>query len=81
MCAFCKGTETRQIIDKFMVSLDEMVLIIKNVPSMECIQCGEKYYTDDVTKTIEIIANRAKAMSGEILLADYNQDESIEVVR
>ena len=81
MCAFCKGTETKYKLDKFLVSLDEIVLIVKNVPSMECVQCGEKFYTDEVSKELENIANRAKQMKGEILVVDYNNDEIIEVVR
>ena len=81
MCAFCKGTETKYMLDKFLVSLDEIVLIVKNVPSMECVQCGEKFYTDEVSKELENIANRAKQMKGEILVVDYNNDEIIEVVR
>ena len=58
------------------VSLSRYVLLcvyIKNVPCLECEQCGEKYYTDEVAERLEIIVNMAKKLMQEIAVIDYPQ--------
>lgn len=81
MCAFCKGKEMVNIIDKYLISLDNTVLIVNNVPTMECVQCGEKFYMDEVSEVLEKIVNESKTISAEILVVDYNESNKIEVVR
>ena len=81
MCAFCKGKETINLKDKYLVALDDTVLIINNVPTLECTQCGEKFYLDEVSEMLETIMNNARTISAEILMVDYNTSDAIEVVR
>ena len=81
MCAFCKGKEVKNVLDKYLVSLGETVLIVNDVPSMECVQCGEKFYTDEVSEVLEEITNRARSVRAEILMVDYDSCDAIEVVR
>lgn len=47
--------------------------MIKNVPCLECEQCGEKYYTDEVAEQLEKIINTAKKLMQEIAVIDYPQ--------
>jgi hypothetical protein len=47
--------------------------VIKNVPCLECEQCGEKYYTDEVAERLETIVNMAKKLMQEIAVIDYPQ--------
>ena len=47
--------------------------MIKNVPCLECEQCGEKYYTDDVAERLEVIVDMAKKLMQEIAVIDYPQ--------
>lgn len=47
--------------------------IIKNVPCLECDQCGERYYTDEVAEKLEMIVNMAKKFMQEIAVIDYRQ--------
>ena len=35
------------------------IIVIKNVPCLECEQCGEKYYTDEVAERLEEIVDMA----------------------
>lgn len=81
MCAFCKGKETKNVVDKYLVSLDDTVLIVKGVPSIECVQCGEKFYTDEVSEVLEDITNKARTIHAEILMVDYDECDAIEIVR
>lgn len=81
MCAFCKGQETQQVLRKYLVDLNETVLIVNNVPSLECVQCGENFYTDEVSEVLEQITNKARKISAEILMVDYENSDTIEVVR
>ena len=43
------------------------------VPCLECEQCGEKYYTDEVAERLEAIVNMAKKLMQEIAVIDYPQ--------
>lgn len=81
MCVFCKGKETKPVLDKYLVSLNDTVLIVNGVPSIECVQCGEKFYTDEVSEVLEEITDRARTIRAEILMVDYDKCEAIEIVR
>ena len=48
---------------------------------MECVQCGEKFYTDAVSEKLEKIVNKARTIPAEILMTDYSECNAIEVVR
>ena len=47
------------------------IIIIRNVPCLECDQCVEKYYTDEVAEKIERIVDSAKKLMQEISVVDY----------
>ena len=81
MCAFCKGTETQNILDKFLINIDSTVLIVNNVPTLECVQCGEKYYSNDVSEELEVIVEKARTIRAEIVMVDYDNSDKMEVVR
>ena len=49
----------------------DYTIIIKNVPCLECVQCGEKYYTDEVMQNIERIITKAKELNSEFFVAEY----------
>jgi len=42
-----------------------------DVPCLECDQCGEKYYTDEVAEKLERLVNSAKQLMQEISVVDY----------
>ena len=39
----------------------------------ECVQCGEKFYSDEVSKKLEEIYETAKKMDASIVEADYEK--------
>lgn len=69
-CFMCKGSlENKQTT--FMVDLGNCIVIIKNVPSQVCTQCGEVSYSDDVARHIEKIVNNLRAAITEITVVNY----------
>lgn len=71
MCTYCKGIELKNAITTYVAVLGNYTIIIRNVPCLECVQCGEKYYTDEVMERIEQIVNIAKQASGEFFVTEY----------
>ena len=69
-CFMCKGS----LEDKFttlMVDLDNCIVIIKNVPSQVYRQCGEAFYSNDVARKLEEIANDMRKAVTEIAVVSY----------
>ena len=73
MCMYCKCKITIQSFTTHVVNYKNCIIIIKNVPCEECEQCGEKYYSDDVTERLESIVNKAKELASEVFVTDYNK--------
>ena len=45
MCMYCKKSTTVNSTTTHVVNYKNCIIVIKNVPCLECEQCGEKYYT------------------------------------
>lgn len=71
-CFMCKG----KLEDKnttFMVELDKCIIIVKNVPSQVCKQCGEVSYSNEVAKQLEKLVNSVKNAMTEITVINYTE--------
>ena len=66
----CKG-DLENKLTNFMLDLGECIIIIKNVPSQVCTQCGEISYSDEVARNIEKIVNSTRQNSAEIAIFNY----------
>ena len=71
MCMFCKNKTFIESTTTHVVNYQNSIIIIRNVPCLECDQCGEKYYTDEVAEKLERIVNSAKQLMQEISVVDY----------
>ncbi len=71
MCMFCKNKTFIESTTTHVVNYQNCIIIIRNVPCLECDQCGEKYYTDEVAEKLERIVNSAKQLMQEISVVDY----------
>ena len=69
-CLLCKGTLENKTTT-FMVELDNCIIIIKNVPSQVCKQCGEVSYSDEVAKQLERLVNTVRNSITEITVINY----------
>jgi len=70
-CFMCKG-EMQNKISNYILDLDGCIIIIKNVPSLVCNQCGEVFYTNEVMKRVEEIVDISKNAITEIAIVNYN---------
>jgi len=69
-CFMCKG-DLENKNTTFMVELDNCIIIIKNVPSQVCKQCGEVTYSNEVAKQLENLVNSVKDIITEIAVINY----------
>lgn len=72
MCVFCRGTELKDTFTTYVAVLDKFTIIIKNVPCQECVQCGERYFSDDVMQNIELIVKKAIDVQSEFFVTEYS---------
>lgn len=70
MCFYCKG-EMKASTTTHVVNYNGCIIVIKNVPCEECVQCGAVEYSDEVMKWLEVIVNRAKELMQEVSVMDY----------
>ena len=62
----------KESITTHVVNYKDCIIVIKNVPCLECDQCGEKYYTDDVAEKLEKLIDAAKKMMQEIAVGEVS---------
>jgi len=73
MCMFCHCTETKEGTTTHVVTFDNCVVVIKNVPCLECVQCGETYFKDDVMEQLDQIVLQARQALNEVVITDYSK--------
>ena len=69
-CFYCQGNiiETTRT---HVVDLKKCIVIVRNVPCLECTQCGEAYYVDEVQQRLDEIIQAVSGMMTEIAVIDY----------
>ena len=72
-CFMCKGA-AEENFSTFTVDMGGCIIVIKNVPSSVCGQCGEVTYADEVAKHLEkIIHGIMNSSSTEIAVVSYSE--------
>ncbi len=70
-CFICKGS----LIDKpttFFADLGDCIVVIKNVPSQVCKQCGEISYSNEVALKLEETINLLRRSTTEIAVINFD---------
>jgi YgiT-type zinc finger domain-containing protein len=57
-CSFCKG-KLREGKTEFLARAAGEVIVIKDVPAYVCDQCGEAYYTAEISRKIDGVMQSA----------------------
>ena len=70
-CFFCRG-HIEDGFTTFLADTDNCIVIIRNVPSRVCSQCGEISYSDYVAGQLERIVNSAKRALSEVSIINYD---------
>ena len=72
-CFMCKGT-MREERSTFTADMGGCIVVIKNVPSFVCDQCGEISYNGEVAERLEqIVKNITGTGSAEIAVVNYSE--------
>jgi YgiT-type zinc finger domain-containing protein len=56
-CSFCKGRLIKGETE-FIVRVGSRLLVIRDIPAYVCEECGEAYYTPDISRRIDRIMER-----------------------
>lgn len=71
-CLFCKS-DLKNEYTNYIADLEKCVIIIRNVPTQVCRQCGEKSYSFDVTVRIQELINSIKNIVTGVAEINYTE--------
>ena len=72
-CFMCKGT-LHEGFSTFTTDMGSSIVVVKNVPSDVCEQCGEVSYNSEVAKSLEqIVQNIIGSARAEIAVVNYSK--------
>ncbi len=71
-CFLCKG-EIKNELKTFMIEVSNSIIIIKNVPSNVCSQCGEVSYSLEISKKLEEILDKLCPIVEGIAVFEYSK--------
>lgn len=74
-CFMCKGTLENKLTN-YIADLGNCIIIVKDVPSQVCSQCGEVSYSDEVARQLERIVNSMRNQSMEIAVTHYRVSDA-----
>ncbi|MBQ1506935.1 MAG: type II toxin-antitoxin system MqsA family antitoxin [Ruminococcus sp.] len=70
-CIECGG-EYFETTRTHVVDMKKYIIIIRNVPCLECKQCGDSVYNDDVVSRLDEIVKSLRDFMGEIAVIEYS---------
>ena len=59
----------------YFVDLKKCIVIVKNVPCLECKKCGETVYTDEVANRLDDIVKTVSNLMTEIAVIEYSSNK------
>lgn len=71
ICPVCGGNKA-DTSTSFTVDFKTGVAIVREVPVKICVQCGEKWLSNEVSEQLEKIVGIAKDQKQEFFAANYN---------
>ena len=73
MCKHCFTEKKIETKTAFTVEYNDCIIVVKNVPCLECPVCGEVTFSDEVSTKLEMIVSAAKKLVQEISVIDYTK--------
>ena len=74
-CFMCKGKMENKLTN-YIADLGKTIIIVKDVPSQVCQQCGEVSYSDEVARQLERIVESLQSQSMEIAVTNYSSNNA-----
>ena len=69
-CVMCKGNMENGLINHI-VDVNGHITVVKNVPALNCSQCGESYIEHEVAKKLEELLDKYTNNYVEVLILNY----------
>ena len=69
---FCLD-EQRESKTTYTFENDGCIILVRNVPCIECEMCGEIFFKGDVSQKLDEIIDNAKIIPQELAIIDYNK--------
>ena len=81
-CFVCKGNleDKKTTFMADMAGTGSSIIIVKNVPSQVCRQCGEVSYNNEVADCLDKIINKMREALTEIAVVNYSDRLNINAV-
>ena len=77
-CLYCKGNlEENQT--NYIADLGDSIIVVRNVPTQVCKQCGEKSYSYEVSNRLQTIIKEVRKLVSGIAEVKYS-DVSLRAV-
>jgi YgiT-type zinc finger domain-containing protein len=76
MSCFACGGEYKKSTTTHFVDLKKCMVIVKNVPCLECEQCGDIVYDDSVVERLDSIIKKMSDLMTEIAVIDYTDNQA-----
>ncbi|MGN0483972.1 MAG: type II toxin-antitoxin system MqsA family antitoxin [Lachnospiraceae bacterium] len=73
MCKRCFLDDKLETKTTFTVEYNDCIIVIKNVPCLECPICGEITFKDEVSEKLEKLVEAAKQIMQDISVIDYSK--------
>lgn len=70
-CEYCGGPMVEKRVD-LLRKIEGKYILIENVPAGVCKECGTRYYTANVLKTVEATIRGRRQAEREVPLAVYS---------
>ena len=71
MCNMCFKIDKISTTTTFTVQYKGCIIVVKNVPCLECSVCGEILFSNDVSEKLEKIIEVAKKLLQEVAVIDF----------
>ena len=73
MCNACFSLAKIEMTTTFTVEYGDCIIVIRNVPCMECQVCGEETFSDEVARRLEQLVESAKVLLPDVSVIDYSK--------
>jgi len=72
LCPLCGGFK-KEGTTTFTVDMKETLVVIRNVPATLCSLCGNEWFSDEVSTSIENIVEEAKNIHRQVEVTQYRK--------
>jgi len=69
-CFYCRG-DMEEGTTSHTVTLEDCVIVVRDVPCTRCKQCGEVYFNDEIADELERIVENFRKAKTEVAVVNY----------